>query len=68
MAALKQFQNADGTYNGVAVMAAATGLSAAEIKWSFDRMKHLLHVEKKTKAEAVDILREECRSKPWEVV
>lgn len=64
---MQQFQNADGTYNGVALMAKATGLSAAEIKWSFDRMKHLLHVDKKSKTEAVTILREECRTRPWEV-
>lgn len=66
MTTLKDFQNADGTYNGVALMSKVTDLSQAEIAWSFERMKHLLHVEKKTRSEAVAILKTECASRPWE--
>lgn len=66
MPTIKQFQNSDGTYNGVALMSAVTGLSQAEIKWTFDRVKYLKQVEGKSKAEIAAILREECRATPWE--
>ncbi len=66
---MKQFLNPDGkTYDGVRLMAAATGLSAAEIKWSFDRIKQLMHVEGKSKTEAVAILKTESAAKPWETM
>jgi hypothetical protein len=60
------YRNPDGTYNGVKVMAALSGLSEAEVAWTFNRLKHLLHVEKKSADEAKAIVAEECKSKPWE--
>lgn len=59
------FKNADGTYNGVALFSEMTGLSQAEIRWTFDRLKHLLHVEKLSKADAVAQIRQEAAAKPW---
>lgn len=64
---MEQFRNPNGTFNGVKAMAAMTGLSEAEIAWTADRIKHLMHVQKKPKAEALAIVREEGKDKPWEV-
>jgi len=63
---LDEFKNADGTYNGVAFLAALSGLSEVEIKWTADRLKQLMHVEKKSKEEATGIVKEEAKTKPWE--
>lgn len=58
--------NPDGTYNGVKIMARLSGLSEAEVKWTFYRFKHLMQVQKKTKDEAKAIITEESKTKPWE--
>jgi hypothetical protein len=61
-------RNPDGTYDGAKALADFTGglISEAEIRWTFDRLKHLMHVEGKTKAEAKAIAAEEAKTKPWE--
>lgn len=43
-----------------------SGLSVAEVQWTADRIKQLMVVEKQPKAEALRIVREEARSRPWE--
>lgn len=62
---MADFRNKDGTYNGAAMLAAASGLSKEEILWTFDRMKHLLNVEGMSKDEAKLIVSEECKEQPW---
>ena len=59
------FRNPNGTVNGVDAFSAVTGLSGAEIRWTFERLKHLLHVEKRTKEGAKRIVSEEAKSTPW---
>ena len=62
----EKYKNSDGeTYNGVAMMSELTGLSQEEIMWTANRIKQLIHQESKTKDEAVAIVKEECKSKPW---
>ncbi len=60
------FRNPDGTYDGVAFMAAISGLSTAEVKWTFDRLRHLMVIEKRDKEDAKAIVWEEVKTKPWE--
>lgn len=43
----------------------AIGMSEAEMKWMFARMKHLIHVDKKSKGEVTAIVKEEAKGKPW---
>lgn len=64
-----KYKNPDGkTYNGVALLADISGLSQAEIRWTADRLKHLMHVEKRSKDEAKEIVRREAAGKPWQNV
>jgi phage I-like protein len=60
------WKNPNGTYNGVEMLAAVSGLSPKEVRWMADRLKHLLHVEKRSKDEAKAIVKAEAKSKPWE--
>lgn len=60
------FRNPDGTYNGVKTMAALSGLSEAEVEWTFKRIRALIVDQKKAAAEAKAIVGEEAKSKPWE--
>ena len=62
---MEKYRNPDGTYNGVAMFAELTGLAPEEIRWTADRLYHLMHVEGKTKEEAKVIVEEESRSSPW---
>lgn len=59
-------RNSDGTYNGITLMAEISGLSQAEIRWTWERLRHLMHVEGRTKDEAKSIVRDEARARPWE--
>lgn len=61
-------RNPDGTYHLGRVFESLTNgkISSAEIMWMANRLKHLMHVEKKTKDEAKAIVKEEARTKPWE--
>jgi hypothetical protein len=62
----EKYKNSDGkSYNGVAMMSELTGLSQEEIAWTANRIKQLIHQEGKTKFEAVAIVKEEGKSKPW---
>ncbi len=62
----KKFRNPDGkTFNGVKMFAELTGVSEAEIQWTFDRLKQLQVVEGKSKEDAKRIVTEEARLKPW---
>lgn len=58
-------KNPDGTYDGAKALAAISGLSEAEIKWTFQRVKHLRD-EGKSPAEVKAIVKDEVRLKPWE--
>lgn len=60
-----RFRNADGTYDGVGMMAAISGLSRDEIRWTIDRMKQLLS-EGRTTDEAKAILKSEAKDRLWE--
>lgn len=59
-------RNADGTYNGVTLMAEISGLSQDEIRWTWERLRHLIHVDGRSKDEAKAIVRDEARMRPWE--
>lgn len=62
----EKHRNPDGkTYNGVALLSELSGLTQAEIAWTANRLKHLIQVEKKSKAEAKEIVKRESRSFPW---
>ena len=61
----EKHRNPDGTYNGVSFMAEISGLSEAEIKWTFDTTKKLL-AEGRSKGETKRIIREWAHHKPWE--
>jgi hypothetical protein len=62
---MSPMRNANGTWNGVAVMARASGLSEDEVAWTFNRLQRLMYREKRTKDEALAIVREEAKAKPW---
>ena len=62
---LDKHRNPDGTYNGVTAMAELSGLSTAEIRWTFDRLNHLMHVEGLAKEAAKDVVRAEAAGRPW---
>ncbi len=59
-----RWRNADGTYNGVAMMADITGLSREEIAWTWDRLSTLLK-SGMAKHEALALVKEQAKSKPW---
>ena len=63
---MQQFRNPDGTYDGVAMLAAMSGLSVAAVKWTADRYKTLLIEEGRDKAEAKRIVELEAKTRPWE--
>lgn len=65
---MEKHRNADGTYNGVAVMAEMTGLGEIEVRWVFQRIKQLIRVEGKTRAEAVAMVKAESVDRPWEKI
>jgi len=52
------------TYNGAKMLADLSGLSEAEVQWTFDRIKQLKK-EGKSKQEAIDIVALESKNKPW---
>lgn len=60
------YRNQDGTYNGVAMMADMTGLSRVEVEWTAGRVAQLMVKEQRTRADAVAIVKEEAKGKPWE--
>lgn len=61
---MERHQNPDGTWNGVTLMAELSGLSEAEIAWTWKRLIELKKAghDKKTQ---VAMLREEGQAKPW---
>jgi hypothetical protein len=61
-----KFRNPDGTWNGINVMSAMTGLSTAEVEWTAKRLIDLMHHQKRSREEALAIVREEAKTKPWE--
>ena len=61
-----KFRNLDGTYDGAKAMSAWTGLRYEEVTWTAKRLKHLMHEDGKTKQEAIGIIKEESKSKPWQ--
>ena len=63
---MESYRNAAGTYDGEALMADLTGLSKEELKWTADRLRQLMTNEGRSKDEAVAIVREEAKSRPWE--
>lgn len=62
----EDFKNPDGkTYNGIKMLQALTGLPEGEIKWMAERIGQLIR-QKIPKNEALIIVKEEAKSKPWE--
>lgn len=61
-----RYKNPDGSYNGIAILADLSGLSEAEIRWTAERLRHLMRVEGKTPEEAKAIVRVEAADRPWE--
>lgn len=57
-------RNPDGTWNGVVLMARWSGLSEAEIAWTWKRLKELMDAGK-TKDEAKTIVATEGTVQPW---
>lgn len=62
---MDKYKNKDGTYNGVNMLSDLSGLSKEEIKWTAERMNELLNKENKSKREAIEIIKEEQKQKPW---
>jgi hypothetical protein len=61
-----KYRNPDRpTYNGAAMLADATGLSQAEIVWTWERLKQLHQVEGRPMSEVKQIVAEESKSRPW---
>lgn len=58
-------RNQDGTTNGVKLMARLSGLSEAEIAWTWNRMKEL-RGQGMSADEAKAQIKTECASRPWE--
>lgn len=61
---LGQCRNPDGTWNGVATMALITGLSEAEIRWTWDRLSAMLK-SGMDKQEALRLVKEQAKEQPW---
>lgn len=59
-----KYRNADGTYNGVALMRDLTGLDDKEVIWTFNRLKELMKGGESREA-ACEIVRKEAKEKPW---
>lgn len=57
-------QNPDGTYNGVKFFAQVTGLAEEEILWMWNRLRQLRN-EGIARKEAMKIIAEETKGKPW---
>ena len=55
------------TQNGAQLLSRLSGLSEAEIRWTFDRMKSLL-ASGMSNHEAKAIVKAECKSRPWEAI
>jgi hypothetical protein len=62
---LDDCKNPDGTYNGVKFLAAMSGLPEAEIAWTAARVKQLMTVERRPREEALRLVKEEAKAKPW---
>lgn len=60
-----QFRNAGGTYDGAAMFAVLTGLSKAEVMWTFERMKALQAGGMSDEAAKAVVL-EESKDRPWQ--
>lgn len=60
----EKYRNANGTYNGAAAMADMTGLSQAEILWTFNRLKELRALGVSSDDAKAIVLREQ-KAKPW---
>jgi len=63
----EDWKKSNGRYDGVAMLASLTGLSKAEIEWTWSRMRYLRQVEGRTPEEAKRIVTQEGKAKPWEV-
>lgn len=62
-----KYLNADGkTYNGVALLSDLSGLSRAEVTWTFERLRYYLREQGLPKDIAKRLVAQECKSRPWE--
>lgn len=60
-----KYANGDGTFNGASMLADLSGISDAEITWTFNRIKELLKAGK-TATEAKAIVKEEAKTRPFD--
>ncbi|GAB2703946.1 hypothetical protein [Comamonas sediminis] len=62
----EQFKNPDRkTYNGVAAMAAVTGIPPAEMAWMAKRIQALVKAGT-PRAQITLMVKEEAKARPWE--
>lgn len=60
------YRNPNGTYDGVAMLSDLSGIPRAEVEWTAGRLSQLIARENRPKAEALAMVKEEVKSKPWE--
>ena len=58
-------RNADGSWNGVAAMAALAKLDPTEVRWTHARVKELKRL-RYSNPEIIRIVNNEARYRPWE--
>lgn len=61
---ISDFANGDGTYNGVALLAALTGMPASEVAWTAERIKALT-AQSLPRPYIHAVVTEERKSEPW---
>jgi uncharacterized protein YoaH (UPF0181 family) len=61
---MNDFRNANGTYNGVKALAAWSGLSEAEVRWTAARIQELMKAGASAE-QAKATVNEEAKSQPW---
>lgn len=61
---MSDFRNENGTYNGVAALAAITGIDPAEVEWTAKRIQALTKAGV-PKPYILAIVKAERKNKPW---
>ena len=62
---MSKYRNDDGSYNGARELADMSGISEAEVLWTFTRLRHYLVTERLSKDEARRRVAEEAKARPW---
>lgn len=64
VAMFEKYRNPNGTYNGVAMLHDLSGISQDEIYWTLNRLRELMR-SGTPQSEAVRVVKEEAKEKPW---